>query len=219
MLRSDQINELAAALCKAQGKFPILQKRSKAYNWMYADLAEILECVQPILEANELSISSEIDWDKPTLTMYLFHSSGQHIGCSIKLHYKAQEKTNEMQAMGSSITYARRYCICCLLNLAADKETDDDGHRSAPKGEVKEQEKPKPVSSAKDPEETFTSMTEAQCAELDDLLAEDGSGEWVITEVTKKKGVRTIYEIDSAYFENDLKKWLLNRKKIKAAKK
>ena len=212
MLRSDQINELAAALCKAQGKFPILQKRSKAYNWMYADLAEILECVQPILEANELSISSEIDWDKPTLTMYLFHSSGQHIGCSIKLHYKAQEKTNEMQAMGSSITYARRYCICCLLNLAADKETDDDGHRSAPKGEVKEQEKPKAVSSARDPEESFTPMTEAQCAELDSLLEADADKNYVIKSICERKQVATIYELDANTYENDLKRWLNNRK-------
>jgi len=201
MLRSEQINELASALSKAQGKFPILQKRTKAYNYMYADLAEIIECVQPVLETHELCLSSEIDWDKGILTMWLFHSSGQHLGCSIKLHYKADGKVNEMQAMGSSISYARRYCISCLLNLAADKESDDDGVKSSPKSLYQEPGEVKHIP-----------LTEGQSAELDSLLEEDHSKDWVIREVCSKKGVNTIYEIDGTYYENDLKKWLKNRK-------
>jgi hypothetical protein len=201
MLRSDQINELATALSDAQGKFPLLQKRTKAYNYMYADLAEMIECVQPVLESNGLSLSSEIDWEKGILTMWLLHSSGQHLGCAIKLHYKGDGKVNEMQAMGSAISYARRYEISCLLNLAADKESDDDGHKSSPKsvntetGEVK-----------------LIPLTEFQCAELDALLEDDDSRDWVVSEVTKRKGVKTIYEIDSIYFERDLKNWLKNRR-------
>lgn len=205
-MRSEQINELAASLSKAQGKFPILQKRTKAYNYMYADLAEILECVKDVLYENGLSLTSEIDWSIPMLTMTLMHTSGQSISCSIKIIYRASEKVNEMQAMGSSLTYARRYAISCLLNLAADKESDDDGEKSSPKNHHQEQERQEPA---------HIPLNEGQCAELDMLLSEDHSKDWVIEQVTAKKGIQSIYDISAYYFENDLKKWLINRKKKK----
>lgn len=208
MPRSDLINELASALCEAQGEFPILQKRTKAYNYMYADYAEIKECVQPVLKAHGLLISSSVDWDIGVLTMALIHSSGQFLSCPIKLHYKADGKVNEMQAMGSALTYARRYAICCLLDLAADKESDDDGEKSSPK-------KPE---AHREEVVAHVPLNEGQCAELDLLLNEDFSKDWVIKSVCEKKGVNSIYEIDSTYFENDLKKWLKNRK-IKALEK
>ena len=214
MLRSDQINELAAALSAAQGKFPILQKRTKAYNYMYADLAEMIECVQPVLEVNGLSLSSEIDWERAILTMWLFHGSGQHLGCSIKLHYKADGKVNEMQAMGSAISYARRYAISCLLNLAADKESDDDGYKSAPKAEAKEYEKPKAYTAPvapKEPEKPFVPLSEAQRAELDSLLQLDSDKDYVISSLCERKKVASIYDIDSDYYENTVKKRLNDR--------
>jgi hypothetical protein len=105
MPRSEQINELATALCEAQGSFPILQKRTKAYNYMYADYAEIKECVQPVLQAHGLCITSDVDWEKGVLTMALVHTSGQSLTCPIKLHYKADGKVNEMQDEVTELTW------------------------------------------------------------------------------------------------------------------
>lgn len=127
-MQSEHINELAGALALAQGEFPVLEKKSKAYNYMYADLAETLQATQCILAKNGLSIVHIVSGE--SLTSKLLHKSGQWIETQMPLMYKADGKVNAMQALGSAITYAKRYNIGCLLNLAADKEIDDDGHKA-----------------------------------------------------------------------------------------
>lgn len=131
MNQSENINELAGALAMAQGSFPILEKRSKAYNYNYADLAEILGAIQSPLKENGLAIVSQTTVNG--ITAKVIHSSGQWMSTEVPLIFKEDGKINAMQAMGSAITYARRYAICCLLNLAADKESDDDGVSALPK--------------------------------------------------------------------------------------
>jgi hypothetical protein len=133
-MMSEKINELVEALSKAQGEFPVLEKKSKAYNYMYADLAETLQAIQPIMSKYGLSIAHCIqEGEHSKMVSKLFHSSGQWISTEMLLEYRADGKVNAMQAKGSAITYAKRYTIGCLLNLAADKESDDDGAKSSPK--------------------------------------------------------------------------------------
>ena len=136
MMQSEQINELATALAAAQGEFPVLEKKSKAYNYNYADLAETLQATQGPLTKHGLSVVHQICMSEGAemLNTKVLHSSGQWIGTQIPLLHRADGKVNPMQALGSAITYAKRYAIGCLLNLAADKEIDDDGEKSAPKG-------------------------------------------------------------------------------------
>jgi hypothetical protein len=131
---SEHVNELVSALSKAQGEFPVLEKKSKAYNYMYADLAETLQAIQPILVKYGLSLVHCIqEGELSKMVTSLFHSSGQWISTEMLLEYRADGKVNAMQAKGSAITYAKRYTIGCLLNLAADKESDDDAEKSSPK--------------------------------------------------------------------------------------
>lgn len=135
MMQSEQINEIASALAVAQGEFPILEKKSKAYNYKYADLPETLQAIQEPLKKNGLAISHQqmIMEGADILVTKLMHSSGQWISTHMPLVYKSDAKVNPMQALGSAITYAKRYSIGSLLNLAADKEMDDDGEKSSPK--------------------------------------------------------------------------------------
>jgi len=131
-MKSEEIKELAAALANAQSEFPVLEKKTQGYGYKYADLAEVLTAIQEPLAKNGLSISHEIMLSEngQFLQTTLLHSSGQWLNTQVPLIYRNDGKTNAMQAMGSAITYARRYAIGCLLNLAADKETDDDGERA-----------------------------------------------------------------------------------------
>lgn len=139
MMHSEELSEIVTALSKAQGEFPILEKKSKAYNYMYADLAETLQAIQPILVKHGLALAHcVVEGEFPRMVTKLFHSSGQWLSTDMKLEYKADGKVNAMQAKGSAITYGKRYTIGCLLNLAADKEMDDDGERSSPKTKAAE---------------------------------------------------------------------------------
>ena len=136
---TEKKDKIAAALCKAQGEFPILEKKTKAYNYMYADLSETLQAIQPILVKYELCLyHSLVEGDYSRMVSYLYHSSGQQFSTECRLDYRPDGKVNAMQAKGSAITYAKRYNIGCLLNLAADKESDDDGERSSPKAKREE---------------------------------------------------------------------------------
>lgn len=128
MNRSENISELLVALTKAKQSMTAPLKTKKAYGYMYAPLDEILRCVEPSLLNNGLFITHDRDLGKNELVTYLFHVCGQYISTRVKIEFKAENKMNLMQSLGSASTYAMRYNINALLNLAA--EDDDDGAAS-----------------------------------------------------------------------------------------
>ncbi len=151
--KSEAINELAAALAKAQSAFPAIDKKRTAkipmkaggqYTYQYADLADVLKACLPELAKNGLSITQ-----LPTATSLvtiLMHSSGQHIGSEMPLLY-----FDKVQETGSLLTYLRRYSITALIGVHADE--DEDGNiannaeppkaRPQPSGKMPEGFKPK----------------------------------------------------------------------------
>ena len=85
MLKSEQINELAAALAKAQGQIEGAKKSSSNpfFKSKYADLAECWSTCREALTANEISViqmPEEINENgRLNITTMLAHSSGQYI--------------------------------------------------------------------------------------------------------------------------------------------
>lgn len=130
---SDQIEKIAAALSKAQGEFPAIVKNRTAsvrsekgsYSYNYADLADVLKMVTPVLSKHELALIQRTRWDATKLAMCLetrlLHSSGQWLGA----RYPLPSGAGRPQEMGSALTYARRYSASALLGIAT--EEDDDG--------------------------------------------------------------------------------------------
>lgn len=135
-VRSAQIDQLAAALAKAQGQFPEITKTRTAkvrmksggeYSYDYADLGDILAAVRPVLSAVGLSIvhSQRTEAGVVHTRAMLIHESGQWLaGQSIAL--PLAESMAPTQAIGSAMTYGRRYTTQSILGLAT--ETDDDGN-------------------------------------------------------------------------------------------
>lgn len=128
MQMSENINELATALAKAQGEMKNAGKTSDNpfFKSKYADLAEILNAVREPLSKYGLSISQLYDGmgvpDKTiTVTTLLMHSSGQYISNSA--NYPVAKA--DIQGVGSAITYARRYSLAAILGLSQE---DDDGN-------------------------------------------------------------------------------------------
>lgn len=125
---SEQINELAAALAAAQGKFlPI--KRSKTvevvgktrdgrdfkYKYAYAPLDEILNATRPALSENGLAIIQTTDEGAggTVLKTSLIHSSGQWYDS-----YKYLGRFEDPQKFGGALTYYRRYEISTVLGVS-----------------------------------------------------------------------------------------------------
>ena len=128
---------LNAALAKAQAEYPEIPKTKKAtvplksggqYSYFYADIADVLRIIRPILAKHELSVTQRT---RPTssglmLLSELRHASGEVLPSSLPL-----PNSSRPQELGSDLTYYRRYAFCSLTGCAADE--DDDANISAGK--------------------------------------------------------------------------------------
>ncbi len=126
MRTSEQLNELAAALSKAQGAFENAKKDSDNpfFKSKYADLASCIDAARGPLAANGLAVMQAPELLASGLvcmTTRLLHSSGQWTESELA----AVPKDSGPQSIGSVITYLRRYALCAMLGLAAE---DDDAN-------------------------------------------------------------------------------------------
>ncbi len=128
--QSDSINELAAALAKAQSEIEGAKKDSANpfFKSKYADLESVWTACRVPLTKNGLSVvqlvSSEGDDGKVTVTTQLLHSSGQWIRGSLT----GKPVKADPQGTGSCITYYRRYGLAAIVGVF---QADDDGNAAS----------------------------------------------------------------------------------------
>ncbi len=134
--RSTDFAKLASALAKAQStmqnpardhKAEVPTKSGGKYTYTYSDLAAVLDCAKPSLNSNGIAIMQPlaiVRGHEVTVTTLLVHDSGQWF--QIDLDMRAGDTTP--QAVGSAITYGRRYGACALIGIAP---ADDDDGRAA----------------------------------------------------------------------------------------
>lgn len=127
--QSESIKELATALAKAQGKITGALKDSENpfFKSSYADLASCWDACREALSANELSVVQTLDREGYLVTT-LLHSSGEWIRSAVKMI----PKDDSPQAIGSCITYMRRYSLAAIVGIA---QVDDDANAATGKGE------------------------------------------------------------------------------------
>jgi len=151
MNKSEQINELALALSKAQGELEAVKfdTLNKYYGSRYASLSAVIESIKPILPRYGLSIAQhpfgEVNQNGIFIVgieTMLLHSSGQWISESVSVPiadtnmlavYTTRDNDkgdkyftgpNILQESGKVITYLRRYGIVSILRLSAEEDTD-----------------------------------------------------------------------------------------------
>lgn len=126
MEMSEQINELSAALSKAQAKIigALKDAANPFFKSKYADLSSVWDAVRDPLTANGLAViqttSSPPDGSSVIVTTMLTHSSGQWVRDSLTM---APAK-RDPQGIGSAITYGRRYALAAITGCP---QIDDDG--------------------------------------------------------------------------------------------
>lgn len=126
MLHSQAFVEVAKALVHAQAEFGVATKDSTNphFKSRYADLASVRAACMPALVKHGLGVLQTIeDQDDAGLTIRttVLHLSGEWLAGTLRLPL-AQPS---VQAIGSAITYGRRYGWATLLGIVADD--DDDG--------------------------------------------------------------------------------------------
>ena len=126
MKTSETITKIAGALTKAQAtiKHALKDATNPHLKNQYATLESVIDASKEALLLQEIIVIQSPTGE--VLTTRLQHSSGEFLESEMKLFLAKQD----MQGLGSAITYARRYALAALLNIS---QTDDDGHASSHK--------------------------------------------------------------------------------------
>jgi len=159
MNRSDTIKELASALCKFQSVMENVTKDSNNpfFKSKYADLASCWDAIKEPLTKNGLSIVQPLGGDEKGdyVETILLHTSGEWI--SGRLYLKKNQNKDDMQTLGSAVTYARRYCLSAIVGLCPE---DDDGNAAS-----------QPQKNASTPQNNEQKISSDQAMELKKLLS------------------------------------------------
>lgn len=123
------MKNIASALLKAQSEMsnPVKGSNNPYFKSKYADLNAVREATIPILNSHGIVVLQPIVSleGKNFVKTILLHESGEMIESYTEIIYN---KSNDAQAQGSGITYARRYGLQSLVCVGAD---DDDGNAAS----------------------------------------------------------------------------------------
>ena len=145
MNKSESIQNLAAALSKAQAEFPVIKFDSvnPFLKNGYASLGAVIAGTRPVLAKNGLAVTQLTFGEDGVVGVetMLTHSSGEWISDRVSMQVGEERGKSSAQVAGSIITYLRRYSLAAILGMYSDEDTDGN--------EVKQELKPreaKPVS-------------------------------------------------------------------------
>jgi hypothetical protein len=139
----------ADAMAKAQANIrPIAKDRRNDHtkSW-YATLAAIVDEATPVVTAEGLSVSYDTyepsgrdkDMEKPIESWHRVIALVSHRGGHVRKYHldgplDDAGKTG-IQAMGSTVSYLRRYLFCMIFNVATADDNDGNGGGNGAKGE------------------------------------------------------------------------------------
>lgn len=133
----ERVNALQAkaafdqAISEVKPKLPYIVKNNEVIlgggrGYSYEDLATISKSVDPVLAQHGLSyrFTTSSTPTTVTVTCKLSHSSGHSEENSLTANLDKSGSKNDIQALGSSVSYLSRYTLKASLGLAAGKDTD-----------------------------------------------------------------------------------------------
>ena len=134
ILQSMDVSEIMPALVLAQGEASgvVADGKNPVFQSLYVPLPAVLLVLKPIMAKHGLALihSMGVGVNKSLLAVArLYHSSGQWIEITIPM--RASDRGDMNQALGSVMTYARRYTACALFQLP---QVDDDANFADKKG-------------------------------------------------------------------------------------
>lgn len=123
-----QHQNIATALAAAQMEMGKALKGAcnPHFGSKYADLASVMDACLPALNQHGIAVIQplvETELGRSVVTRFI-HTSGEVLECPVPLIFGKQD----MQGLGSAITYARRYGLMSLAGIAPE---DDDGNAAA----------------------------------------------------------------------------------------
>jgi hypothetical protein len=124
-----------AAMAEMQSEMPEITKSAKIVHKgqtisNYARFEDINAAIKPILAKHGFSVSFRSNFVDGQLevTGIVSHKEGHHEETTMRLPFDNSGAKNNVQAIGSSVSYGKRYVLCMLLNISTADIRDDDGN-------------------------------------------------------------------------------------------
>ena len=134
MNKSESIQNLAAALSKAQAEFPVIKFDSvnPFLKNGYASLGAVIAGGRPVLAKNGLAVTQLTFGEDGVVGVetMLTHSSGEWISDRVSMQVGDERGKSNAQVAGSIVTYLRRYSLASILGIYSDE--DGDGSKPEP---------------------------------------------------------------------------------------
>lgn len=100
----------------------------------YATLDDINRTLKPVMQRHGFAITFKVEQVTGglSITGILMHRAGHREQTSMVLPIDKGAGRNDVQAVGSSTTYGKRYVMCALLNITTGDQVDDDAQTAQP---------------------------------------------------------------------------------------
>lgn len=189
-LSSSQLNELFCALSKAQAQMHAALKNSDNpfFKSKYADFGEIVTASRPALTNHGLCVTQRIvvlSDGTEALHSILGHSSGQYIDSLMRI----RPVKNDVQSMGSYITYLKRYAYAALVGVITE---DDDGEQAV--------DRQQQGSNKNNAVHTDQAITKEQVLTLAQLLSSSANGSVIEGHIKEKGKITNLTQLTQKQF-------------------
>lgn len=132
------MEQFNAAMAEMQCEMPSIAERGKIIvkgelRSRYATFEDINDVVKPIMKRFGFAVSFRVEQVQGGIqvTGVLMHRAGHREETTMLLPHDGSGTKNAVQAVGSSVSYGKRYVMSALLNITTRGE-DDDGESAAP---------------------------------------------------------------------------------------
>lgn len=122
----------AADMAKLQADLPVIDENGMiAHNnkviCKYAKFEDINEAIKPHMKNHGFAISFRSNFKDSIMliTGILTHKMGYSEETTMQLPFDTSGAKNAVQAIGSSVSYGKRYVLCMLLNISTGGQDDD----------------------------------------------------------------------------------------------
>jgi hypothetical protein len=174
---SENVSDFAEALARAQSKMshPTARQTNPRFGNRYPSLADVIDAVRGPLADEGIAIwTTTVDTDTGITVTMRFRRGDQWAESALTVELPARDP----QAIGSALTYCRRYLLSLLCNIAADADDDAETARAPSSSTVR---------SVTDSKKLTAQQVDGvrQRAAADGASADDLAG-WVSTATAKR---------------------------------
>lgn len=139
MQHSQNINEIAAALAKAQGdmKNPHAEAVNAFQKYSYAKAGDFLNTIRDPLTKNGISFTTDVEiiaGGEKVMALMLCHASGQWMKYTMPLRTDLEpgKGMSSDQVWGSHLTYRKKSLLSLVFGIHGDEDDDGASQTQAP---------------------------------------------------------------------------------------